>query len=1298
MENRVELCCHTKMSKLQGINYAKEYIEEAINRGYKSIAITDVDSTQAFFEAYEYLKLNIDNQDFKVIYGSELHFKDSQNSDKIYSIYDYVKEQNGLKNLYNLISEAYKNVENEIPIIDKSDLIEYRKGLLYAAIGSQSEVYRNIENKNINFIVDFYDFIGIEPNESSKNINMKINKICKKYNKILIGTSECNFIHKDDYKCNEVLNFYKKSTNIEYGNNKYFQTTDELLNCFDYIEEPKEIVINNPIKIAEQIKKIELISHKIEYPKIDFADRIIAKKCYDKVREIYGEELSKEVKDRLELELQSIRKNNFDSIYLISSELAKYSNELGYTVGSRGSVGNSFVAFLLGITEINPLKYNLPFEFFAGINYDKEPDIDLNFSKKIQEKIFTYLQKKYGKDRIICGGTVGSLADKTIEKAYDEYANTFEIKDTSDKDTIINKLIGVKRCTGEHPGGIFIIPDNMDITDFCATEIGKKNHTKTHNDYHAIWNTGLYKFDILGHDDPTMIHELEKETNTNSNDIKFDDKETLKMFLHANDKSYPISTTGIPEFGTTFVKKMIEISKPRNFNDLVCISALSHGTGTWTYNASSLIEKEHKKVDEVISNRADMFNYLVKNGIEKNTAFDIVEFVRKGKASKGRDLWKHNRDRYKELNDKWEEYKALLKEHNISDWYIEDAEKIKYMFPKAHAIGYTMNAFKIAWYKIYFPKAFYKAYFKIKSDLDIKDYYCKRQVMTELNRLYDLREVHDNNMEFDYDYNNNDKIKDLELVLEMFNRGILKEKEELKDDYNLINSRAIADYCRSIKHKFNTEELAVLVYRNQRMSLEEKIVKYNDLIKNYPDMEVIERINCKHYDSVKTMIKKEIQRIKILNKKLMQDDENSIYTWNEYNKSTQKYEHSGDIEHTFITYKEAFKDIQDYIKEYDDTISFRITKKYFDKRKGKLFADYNVENKKSILVDLSESNNNFLDIDNIFLNIPTPFKKGDILLSNSPAMKSWGDNKDIFVLDWLCTWRKNLSMHLADGNYDSSDMIGYGYYLINEDTTEFVRDHKWNYDSFEYYDGELTGRNRIIKDISSFIKGKIELELFVHAYDVYKTEFKNEMPNCYTDEGLKLAGMTDTDIQKANHHESEKIYNMSEEKQEEIFKLYTCIYDKFTKNDIKQIETDFDNKIYILANNGTLYKTTQYDFEIEFISNGIEKIFYLDGMNLYRITAENEIFPIDNNKDWNNTDKYLNNNNCKYKKIETSKMHIVLLTEEGNVRALCGGYPSLGIIPDNFVNVEDITIVEDENGVDMPYIYKNNEFIELYIE
>ena len=1213
MKNRVKLCCHTKMSKLQGINSAKEYIEEAIKRGYKFIAITDVDSTQAFFEAYEYLKSNIDNQDFKVIYGAEMHFKNEKIEHNIYTIYIYVKEQRGLKSLYKLISKAYKNIINGIPIIYKKDLEEYRDGLLFASIGDKGEIYQRLDSYMIDDVINFYDFIGIFAETFDKNRIIKINELCKKYNKTLIGTSECDFINKDDYKCNEILNFYKKSTNIEYGNSKYFQTADELLNSFNYIENAKEIVIDNPKKIAEKIEKIDLIPHKIENLKIDLADRIIAKKCYDKAKEIYGNQLSKEVKDRLELELQSIRKNNFDSIYLLSSELVKYSNELGYKVGSRGSVGNSFVAFLLGITEINPLKYNLPFEFFAGINYCKEPDIDLNFSEKIQEKIFVYLQRKYGKDRIIWGGTE------------------------------------------------------------------------------------LYKYDILGYDYLTMLYELEKKTNVDSNTIKLDDKETLKMFLHANDKSYSISTIGVPEFGTTFVKKMIEISKPRNFNDLICISALSHGTGTWTYNASSLIEKEHKRVDEVISNRADMFNYLIKHGIEKSTAFDIVEFVRKGNASRIQNLFKNNMDRYKKLNEKWNKYKKILQEHNIPEWYIKSAEKIKYMYPKSHAIGYTINAFKIAWYKVHYPKAFYKVYFKIKSDLDINDYYCKKKVMTELNRLYDLKEIHDNNIEFDYDYINDDKIKDLELILEMFNRGILKEKAEIKDDYNLINSRAIADYCRSIKHKFNTEELAVLVYRNQRMSLEEKIDKYNDLIKNYHDMEVIERINCKHYSSVKTMIKDEIQRIKILNKKLIQDDENSIYTWTEFNKSTQKYEHSGDIEHTFKTYKEAFKNIMEYIKEYDDTISFRITKKYFDKRKEKIFADYNVENKKAILVDISENNKIFLDINQIFLNIPTPFKKGDILISNNSTMCSYGESNDIFVLEYLCTWRENLARYLADGNYDSSDMIGYGYFFINGDTTEFVRDHKWDYDSFEYYDGELTGRDRILKDISSFVKGKIELELFIHAYDVYKTEFKNNMPNFYTDEGLKLAGMTDIDIEKTNHVTSGKIYNMPKNEQEKIFELFTCIYNKLNKNEIKQIETDFDNNIYVLTNNGKLYKTSQYDVDLEYICMNILKIFYLDGRNLYKITSENIILPIDNNKVWDNTDKYLNNNNCKYKKIETSKMHIVVLTEDGCVRALCGGYPCLGIIPDNFINVNDITIVEDEYGTDKPYIYKNNEFVELYI-
>ena len=691
-------------------------------------------------------------------------------------------------------------------------------------------------------------------------------------------------------------------------------------------------------------------------------------------------------------------------------------------------------------------------------------------------------------------------------ECYKEYKKTFGIGDNSkeyEQDKILNKLVGIKRATGEHPGGVFIIPDEFEIEDFCATEIGRKGQIKTHIDYHSIWNhSKLYKFDILEHDDLTILHQLEKLTNTNSKNIDLDDEETLALFLHTNNKKYSNSINGIPEFGTEFVKEMIDIVQPKNFNDLVCICALSHGSNTWNYNAHLLIKKEEKKVDETISNRADMFQYFIKNGIAKDLAYDIVKFVYMGKASKSRSL----RLNIEEGNNKWAEYKKVMEQYNIPKWYIDSAEKISYMFPKAHAISYTINAFKIAWYKVHYPEAFYKVYFRIKSELNRKEYYCKRQIHTELNRLYDRKQISNGNK--DYDIKNNDKIKDLELLLEMYNQGILKEKKEIKDDYNLINSRAISDYCRSIKHSFNTEELAVLVYRNNKMSIDEKIEKYKDLMANYPDMEVIKRINCKHYNSVKTMIKNEINRLEKLYKEFIQE-EDAIYTWNE------KYGN-----YTAKTYKEICKDIESYIKEYNDTTSYVITKKYFDKRKKNIFANFNVENKKSKLVNITKIDKEFLDIDGIFLNIPTPFKKGDILISNS-NVKNIGDCGDIFVLEYLCTWRDKLKEYLSRGNYDSSDMIAYAYYLYGygENSTEFIRDDKWDYDSFEYYDDELTGNNRILKDISSFIKGKIELNLFVHAYDYYKAESKKQRLELYTDEGLKLAGMTDLDIYHVNHHD-----------------------------------------------------------------------------------------------------------------------------------------------------------------------------------
>ena len=772
MDNRVELCCHTKMSNIKGINFVEEYINEAIRRGCKQLAITDVISTQSFFEANSYLKSFKDNKDFKIIYGSELRFKNSKESEKMFTIYIYVKKQKGLKNLYELISKAYRNEVDGMPVIYKNDLIKYRDGLLYASIGRYSEVYKSIDNADINSILNFYDFIGIEPNESNKFINIKINELCNKLDKILIGTSECNFINKEDYECNEILNFCKNYNDIKVGNNNYFQTTDELINNFNYIENAKEIVINNTNKIADMIENIEIKKENKFYPKIENSKEIIREKCYDKVYELYGKNLPINVKERLELELNSINKNNYQNIYLISSEIVKKSNELGYEVGNRGGVGNSFVAYLLGIVNYNPIEYNLPFEIFAGKNYDKEPDIDLNVAKEVKEKIISHLQKKYGKEKIIFAGTISTFMDRNLAELYDDYIKETGKKTNLDKYQIIKKLTEIKKATDKHPGGIFIIPEDMDITDFCPTELDDEGFIKTHIDYHELDN--LYKFDLLEHSAPTMLHELEKETNTKSSNIDLKDKEVLKMFLNANDSSYPISINGIPDFETNFVKSVIEITKPQNINDLACVSALSHGTGTWIYNASDLISNENKKVDEVISNRADIYNYLLKNGIEKSTAFDITEFIRKGKASKEKCLWNLKKEKYREFIKKWEEYKIILKEHNIPEWYIRDAEKIDYIFPKSHAIEYSIKAFKIAWYKVYYPKAFYKVYFKVRSDLNINDYYCKRQVKTSLNREYNLKESNENNR----DFYNDDKIRDLQILLEMFERGILKERNK----------------------------------------------------------------------------------------------------------------------------------------------------------------------------------------------------------------------------------------------------------------------------------------------------------------------------------------------------------------------------------------------------------------------------------------------------------------------------------------------------------------------------------------
>lgn len=793
MENkkeRIELGCHTKMSEIYGLNTVEEYIDEAIARGDKAIGITDINSVQSFIEAQHHLD-TIENRDFKVIYGLRIRFVDDKEINEKSEVYDiaiYVKEQVGLKNIYTLLSKAYTNMQDNEPIILKSQLDKYRDGLLYGTVGKKGELYQSIylNKPEIDKIAQYYDFLEIEPlydcnSEREKNkeihINKKILEVGTELNIIVIGTSNCKFINKEDKICNEVLNYYKKINPVETGNERYMHTTEELLSEFNYLGEEKayEIVVSNTNLLAEHCDKINTIVTGCYYPNIENSKEIIKEETYNKAYEIYGETLPEEVEKRIELELKSILENNYESIYILASESVKKSNEQGYLVGERGSVGNSFVAFLLGITDYNPIEYNLPFEFFAGKEFDKEPDIVLNFSGEIRDKIQEFIKEKFGKDKVIYCGTIGKFADKTVREIVDKYSNDLEVTiEETEKNKIINKIVGIKRRTGIHPGGLFILPKEKEITEISPIEIDKfDGKIKTHFDYHSIWLNGynLYKFDILAHDTPTILNKLQEITGVNPKTIKLDDKETLSLFLNTEDKTK--STKGIPEFGTKFMIDMLKKVKPRNFNDLVCINGLSHGTGTWTGNAERLIEQKNAKIDEVISNRADLMNYLISKGIERNLAYDITTFIRMGKAAKTNPINCYRTKVREDIILKWNEYKKIMEEHDIPEWYIKSCSKIKYLFPKSHAIGYTINAFRIAWYKVHYPEAFYKVYFEIIGEINIEKYRDISQIKRRIRFLEEAQDDETIGNELKYKYY--DEIEELEILLEMFEKGIKKE-------------------------------------------------------------------------------------------------------------------------------------------------------------------------------------------------------------------------------------------------------------------------------------------------------------------------------------------------------------------------------------------------------------------------------------------------------------------------------------------------------------------------------------------
>jgi len=730
----------------------------------------------------------------------------------------------GLRNLYKLVSLSHLNYFYKKPRILKSLYKKYSEGLILGSACEQGELYRAIlagkDEDEIENIAKDYDYLEIQPlgnnefmiqngtvadKEALKDINKRIVALGEKLNKLVVATCDVHFMDPQDEIYRRILQAGQGYDDADNQAPLYLRTTNEMLEEFEYLGMDKayEVVVTNTNKVADMCERISPISPEKCPPHIPGCEQTIKEIAYGKAHELYGEELPKIVEDRLEKELNSIITNGFSVMYIIAQKLVWKSNEDGYIVGSRGSVGSSFVANMTGITEVNSLPphyrcpnckfsdftdygfkngfdlpdkkcpkcgndlakdgMDIPFETFLGFDGDKEPDIDLNFSGEYQAKAHRYTEVIFGKGTTFKAGTVGTIADKTaygyVKKYYEDRqipVNSAEIARLSVGCT------GIKRTTGQHPGGIIVVPKGREIYEFTPVQHPADDPNSdiitTHFDYHSI-DQNLLKLDILGHDDPTMIRMLFDLTGIDPTKVPLDDKKTMSIFsstealgvtpeqIHSE-----VGSFGVPEFGTKFVRGMLVDTKPTTFEELLRISGLSHGTDVWLNNAQDLINAGTITLQEAICTRDDIMLYLIKQGVPAKPAFKIMEVVRKGKALKDAA--------------KWAEYKQIMQESNVPEWYIKSCEKIKYMFPKAHAAAYVTNAFRIAWFKVHEPLAYYTAYFTIRADEFDSEcmIYGKEKVKNKMKEL-DLQ-------------GNSISAKDknvysiLELVLEMYERGI----------------------------------------------------------------------------------------------------------------------------------------------------------------------------------------------------------------------------------------------------------------------------------------------------------------------------------------------------------------------------------------------------------------------------------------------------------------------------------------------------------------------------------------------
>ena len=770
---------------------------------------------------------------------SELNELGKKSVDAVRKLHSYhiiilAKNQTGRINLYKLVSESHLTYFYKRPLIPKSLIVKYREGLIIGSACEAGELFRAMldgqSDEQLARIVDFYDYLEIQPignnrfmieSEKHRNItseedlialNKKVVKLGEQFNKPVVGTCDVHFLDPEDEIYRRIIMTGKGFKDADDQAPLYLRTTEEMLDEFAYYlgsEKAEEIVITNTNLIADMCDRIAPVRPDKCPPVIENSDQLLTDICYRKAHEMYGENLPEIVEARLKRELNSIISNGFAVMYIIAQKLVWKSVEDGYLVGSRGSVGSSFVATMAGITEVNPLSphyyckkchyndfdseevkkfagmagcdmpdkncpvcgeklikdgFDIPFETFLGFKGNKEPDIDLNFSGEYQSKAHKYTEVIFGYGQTFRAGTIGTLADKTafgyVKNYYEERGKS---KRTSEINRIVEGCVGVRRTTGQHPGGIVVLPVGEEICSFTPVQHPANDMTTdtitTHFDYHSI-DHNLLKLDILGHDDPTMIRMLQDLTGIDPTTIPLDDPDVMSLFQNTSALGVTpeqimgckLGALGIPEFGTDFAMQMLIDTQPKYFSDLVRIAGLSHGTDVWLGNAQELIKSGQATISTAICTRDDIMTYLIGMGLDSEESFKIMEAVRKGTVAKKKCA-------------NWDEWKADMIAHNVPDWYIWSCEKIQYMFPKAHAAAYVMMAWRIAYCKVNYPQAYYCAYFSIRASGFSYEIMCQgKEHLERIMADYKKRSDSLTNKE-------QDTLKDMRIVQEMYARG-----------------------------------------------------------------------------------------------------------------------------------------------------------------------------------------------------------------------------------------------------------------------------------------------------------------------------------------------------------------------------------------------------------------------------------------------------------------------------------------------------------------------------------------------